>query len=149
MYGRELVEAFREFKSIWDPQRKMNPGKVVDPYPLDINLRAGPRLSASTRANVFSLSRRQGEFRRSYRALFCCGKVPWSQRREQIAQTTERRALHLAEVVAMALRHGLRGPTGALPEAGFVQETARLNWKLSFAMAAMTAAMALLIRRRR
>ncbi len=30
MYGAELVDAFREFKSIWDPDGKMNPGKVVD-----------------------------------------------------------------------------------------------------------------------
>lgn len=27
MFGLELIEAFREFKSIWDPQWKMNPGK--------------------------------------------------------------------------------------------------------------------------
>jgi FAD/FMN-containing dehydrogenase/Fe-S oxidoreductase len=42
MYGDELVEAFWEFKSIWDPQQKMNPGKVVRPYKLDENLRWGP-----------------------------------------------------------------------------------------------------------
>src|SRR5581483_2932779 len=42
MFGTELVQAFREFKSIWDPHWKMNPGKVVDPYRLDQNLRAGP-----------------------------------------------------------------------------------------------------------
>ena len=41
MFGDELVEAFREFKEIWDPDWKMNPGKVVDPYPLDTNLRTG------------------------------------------------------------------------------------------------------------
>jgi len=41
MFGEELVDAFREFKEIWDPQGKMNPGKVVDPYPLDTNLRTG------------------------------------------------------------------------------------------------------------
>lgn len=39
MYGPELIEAFREFKRIWDPQWKMNPGKVIDPYRLDENLR--------------------------------------------------------------------------------------------------------------
>lgn len=32
IYGKELVQAFREFKYIWDPQGKMNPGKVVDSY---------------------------------------------------------------------------------------------------------------------
>jgi FAD/FMN-containing dehydrogenase/Fe-S oxidoreductase len=42
MYGPELIQAFREFKSIWDPNWRMNPGKVVDPYKLDENLRIGP-----------------------------------------------------------------------------------------------------------
>lgn len=41
MYGDDLVQAFWEFKSIWDPQHKMNPGKVVHPYKLDQNLRWG------------------------------------------------------------------------------------------------------------
>ena len=41
MFGKELIEAFREFKSIWDPQWKMNPGKIVDPYRMDENLRLG------------------------------------------------------------------------------------------------------------
>jgi FAD/FMN-containing dehydrogenase/Fe-S oxidoreductase len=41
MYGLELVEAFREFKAAWDPDWKMNPGKVVEPYRLDENLRLG------------------------------------------------------------------------------------------------------------
>src|SRR3989441_6428845 len=42
MFGPELMEAFREFKAIWDPDWKMNPGKVVEPYRLDENLRLGP-----------------------------------------------------------------------------------------------------------
>jgi len=42
MYGPELVRAFAEFKAIWDPDGRMNPGKVVDPYPLDSNIRLGP-----------------------------------------------------------------------------------------------------------
>jgi FAD/FMN-containing dehydrogenase/Fe-S oxidoreductase len=41
MFGQELIEAFREFKSIWDPDWKMNPGKIVDPYRIDQNLRLG------------------------------------------------------------------------------------------------------------
>jgi Fe-S oxidoreductase len=39
MFGNELVQAFREFKAIWDPEWKMNPGKVVDPNPRDADLR--------------------------------------------------------------------------------------------------------------
>ena len=41
LFGSELVEAFREFKAIWDPQGKMNPGKAVDAYSITENLRLG------------------------------------------------------------------------------------------------------------
>lgn len=41
MFGSELTQAFREFKGIWDPAGKMNPGKVVDPNPIDQELRLG------------------------------------------------------------------------------------------------------------
>jgi len=30
MFGPELVEAFREFKMLWDPDNRMNPGKLSD-----------------------------------------------------------------------------------------------------------------------
>jgi FAD/FMN-containing dehydrogenase/Fe-S oxidoreductase len=42
MFGPELIQAFREFKSAWDPEWKMNPGKLIEPYKLDENLRLGP-----------------------------------------------------------------------------------------------------------
>jgi FAD/FMN-containing dehydrogenase/Fe-S oxidoreductase len=41
MYGDELVEAFARFKAVFDPDGRMNPGKVVDPNPLDGQLRLG------------------------------------------------------------------------------------------------------------
>ncbi len=41
MFGPELVQAFREFKAAWDPEWKMNPGKLIEPYRLDENLRLG------------------------------------------------------------------------------------------------------------
>jgi FAD/FMN-containing dehydrogenase/Fe-S oxidoreductase len=41
MFGPELVQAFREFKAAWDPDWKMNPGKLIEPYRLDENLRLG------------------------------------------------------------------------------------------------------------
>jgi Fe-S oxidoreductase len=41
MFGDDLIRAFEEFKSIWDPDWKMNPGKVVRPYRVDENLRLG------------------------------------------------------------------------------------------------------------
>jgi FAD/FMN-containing dehydrogenase/Fe-S oxidoreductase len=42
MYGPELIEAFREFKRVWDPDWKLNPGKKIDAYEPDTNLRLGP-----------------------------------------------------------------------------------------------------------
>jgi FAD/FMN-containing dehydrogenase/Fe-S oxidoreductase len=47
MFGPELMQAFRQFKSVWDPDWKMNPGKLIGlpektPYKLDENLRLGP-----------------------------------------------------------------------------------------------------------
>ncbi|HUY57047.1 MAG TPA: FAD-binding and (Fe-S)-binding domain-containing protein [Candidatus Micrarchaeaceae archaeon] len=39
MFGPELVAAFREFKRIWDPDGRMNPGKAVEARPLDADLR--------------------------------------------------------------------------------------------------------------
>ena len=41
MYGKELIEAFREFKEIWDPDWKMNPGKVIGAYRNDDHLKYG------------------------------------------------------------------------------------------------------------
>ncbi len=42
MFGPELVQAFNTFKRIWDPDWKMNPGKIVQAYRIDENLRYGP-----------------------------------------------------------------------------------------------------------
>ncbi len=42
MFGPELMQAFHEFKRIWDPHWKMNPGKLIDADPMDANLRNGP-----------------------------------------------------------------------------------------------------------
>jgi FAD/FMN-containing dehydrogenase/Fe-S oxidoreductase len=41
MFGPELIQAFCEFKAAWDPDWKMNPGKIVEPNRLDENLRLG------------------------------------------------------------------------------------------------------------
>jgi FAD/FMN-containing dehydrogenase/Fe-S oxidoreductase len=65
MFGPELMEAFRTFKSIWDPRGRMNPGKVIDAYPLDSNLRHGPdyrasALAAAPSSGGFAFLRDQG-----------------------------------------------------------------------------------------
>jgi Fe-S oxidoreductase len=71
MFGNELVQAFREFKAIWDPEGKMNPGKIVDPWPLDSNLRLGTDYNPPEPQTHFKFPEDQGSFARA--ALRCVG----------------------------------------------------------------------------
>ncbi len=41
MFGDRLVRAFGELKALFDPDNRMNPGKVTSPYRVDENLRLG------------------------------------------------------------------------------------------------------------
>jgi Fe-S oxidoreductase len=69
MFGPELVQAFREFKAIWDPEGRMNPGKVVDPRPLDADLRLRSPLAEP--ATVFDWPSDDRKFSRA--VLRCVG----------------------------------------------------------------------------
>ena len=70
MFGPELVGAFREFKAIWDPDGRMNPGKVVDPYRVDEHLRL-PSYSPPASTTHFSFREEGGTFARA--GLRCVG----------------------------------------------------------------------------
>jgi FAD/FMN-containing dehydrogenase/Fe-S oxidoreductase len=65
MYGPELMVAFREFKRIWDPQGRMNPGKLVDAlgevYRVDENLRQGPAYQPVTLATRMTFLSSEGD----------------------------------------------------------------------------------------
>ena len=65
MYGEELMAAFREFKSIWDPENRMNPGKLVSSsgavYAADENLRLGPSYKPVTFATRFAFRSEVGD----------------------------------------------------------------------------------------
>jgi len=71
MFGPELVQAFREFKTIWDPDWKMNPGKVVEPYRLDENLRLGAGYDPWDPPTHFRFPQDQGSLTRA--TLRCVG----------------------------------------------------------------------------
>lgn len=71
MFGEELIKAFREFKSIWDPDWKMNPGKVVDPYRIDEKLRLGADYKPWRPETYFKFPEDHGDF--SHAALRCVG----------------------------------------------------------------------------
>ncbi len=71
MFGPELIDAFREFKSIWDPDWKMNPGKIVDPYRIDENLRLGAEYKPWEPKTHFKFPDDKGSFARA--TLRCVG----------------------------------------------------------------------------
>jgi FAD/FMN-containing dehydrogenase/Fe-S oxidoreductase len=72
MFGPELVEAFREFKAIWDPDNKMNPGiKVEPPYKLDQDLRTGPDYRPAQPETFFRFPDDAGSF--AYATERCIG----------------------------------------------------------------------------
>jgi FAD/FMN-containing dehydrogenase/Fe-S oxidoreductase len=71
MFGPELMGAFREFKAIWDPTGRMNPGKVIDPHAITSNLRLGPDYNPPNPATHFRYPGDRGTFARA--ALRCVG----------------------------------------------------------------------------
>ncbi|MGB8581756.1 MAG: FAD-linked oxidase C-terminal domain-containing protein [Candidatus Sulfotelmatobacter sp.] len=71
MFGPELIDAFHEFKSIWDPDWKMNPGKLVEPYHIEDNLRLGAGYKPWNPATHFKFPEDDGSFARA--ALRCVG----------------------------------------------------------------------------
>jgi len=62
MYGPELMAAQRAFKAIWDPKGRMNPGKVIDPYPIASNLRIGPDFRPPPMPGRFAYAQDGGDF---------------------------------------------------------------------------------------
>jgi FAD/FMN-containing dehydrogenase/Fe-S oxidoreductase len=73
MFGPELVTAFSEFKAVWDPEGRMNPGKVSDPYPLDTNLRMAPPYRPRQVKTYFSFGEDGGSFAAAAERCFGVG----------------------------------------------------------------------------
>jgi FAD/FMN-containing dehydrogenase/Fe-S oxidoreductase len=71
LYGPELVQAFREFKAIWDPAGLLNPGKVVEPYRIDENLKLGTSYNPPSPSVHFDYPLDGGSF--AHAALRCVG----------------------------------------------------------------------------
>jgi FAD/FMN-containing dehydrogenase/Fe-S oxidoreductase len=71
MFGPELIQAFNEFKSLWDPQWKMNPGKVVRPYHPTENLRLGADFRPWSPETHFNFPDDEGRMDRA--AMRCVG----------------------------------------------------------------------------
>ncbi len=71
MFGAGLLAAMREVKTLFDPDDRMNPGKVVSPYPLTANLRLGAAYRPREPATAFAYPR--DDFRFSRAPLRCVG----------------------------------------------------------------------------
>ena len=84
MFGDDLVRAFGQFKAIFDPDNRMNPGKVVAPYRIDENLRLGASWSPRDYDTFFALPRRRRPVRARGDALRGRRQVPPQQRRGDV-----------------------------------------------------------------
>ncbi|MGH8960215.1 MAG: FAD-binding and (Fe-S)-binding domain-containing protein [Jatrophihabitantaceae bacterium] len=62
MFGPELMRAFADFKRVWDPSAKMNPHKLIDPYPLDSHLREGTEYRPLQLKTAFAYPQDGGSF---------------------------------------------------------------------------------------
>jgi len=71
MFGPELMQAFRKFKTLWDPDGKMNPHKVVDAYSPAENLRLGGDYHPLQPNTHFKFPEDEGSFSRA--TLRCIG----------------------------------------------------------------------------
>jgi FAD/FMN-containing dehydrogenase/Fe-S oxidoreductase len=74
MFGDELIGAFREFKSLWDPEWKMNPGKVVTPYHPTENLRLGADFRPWSPETHFQFPQDEGRIERAVMRCVGVGK---------------------------------------------------------------------------
>ena len=74
MFGAEIMQAFREFKAAWDPTGKMNPGKVIDAYPVDENLRWGTNYHPWEPETHFSFADDNGSFAHAVNRCVGTGK---------------------------------------------------------------------------
>ncbi|MEU2288153.1 FAD-linked oxidase C-terminal domain-containing protein [Streptomyces sp. NPDC013178] len=71
MFGERLVNAFGEMKALFDPGNRMNPGKVVDPNPVDGQLRLGPTWRPATPETHFGYPEDDHSFTRA--VMRCVG----------------------------------------------------------------------------
>ncbi|MDQ0790885.1 FAD-binding and (Fe-S)-binding domain-containing protein [Streptomyces sp. B3I8] len=71
MFGRRLVGAFGELKALFDPENRMNPGKVVHPNPVDGQLRLGASWTPMTPETHFGYPEDEHSFSRA--VMRCVG----------------------------------------------------------------------------
>jgi FAD/FMN-containing dehydrogenase/Fe-S oxidoreductase len=71
MFGAELMDVLRQFKAIWDPDRRLNPGKLIDAYLPTEDLRLGADYAPLDPRTHFRFPDDEGSFARA--SLRCIG----------------------------------------------------------------------------
>jgi FAD/FMN-containing dehydrogenase/Fe-S oxidoreductase len=74
MFGPELMDAFREFKRIWDPDGKMNPNRLIGDVKLDEGLRLGPDYRPPALRTHFAYPDDEGSFATAVERCFGMAK---------------------------------------------------------------------------
>jgi FAD/FMN-containing dehydrogenase len=74
MFSPELMRAFWEFKRIWDPTNRMNPGKLVNAYRMDEHLVEHPGLRSIEVTTHFQFPEDGGSFFEAAGRCFGVGK---------------------------------------------------------------------------
>ena len=86
MYGEELTKAFQQMKAIWDPDNRMNPHKVVDPYPIVSNMKLGADYAPLGAEDALRLSRGRRELRPRRAPLRGRRQMPRDRQRHDVPQ---------------------------------------------------------------
>jgi FAD/FMN-containing dehydrogenase/Fe-S oxidoreductase len=118
MFGPELYRAFIEFKRIWDPEWKMNPGKVVRAWGRADNLRLGTDYHPWEPETHFKFPLDGNSFSR---AMLRCVGIGECRREEGSTMCPSYRVLHEEE-------HATRGRAHMLFEM-LRGETIRDGWR--------------------
>jgi Fe-S oxidoreductase len=67
------MRAFEDFKRVWDPDGRMNPHKLIDPYPLDTHLREGAGYRTLPLKTVFTYPKDDRSFAAAAERCFGVG----------------------------------------------------------------------------
>jgi FAD/FMN-containing dehydrogenase/Fe-S oxidoreductase len=120
MFGPEIIEAFRSLKALFDPAGILNPGKLVDPFPLDTNLKHGPQhhVSALGKQTIMALPKDGGSL---VKAVDRCVGVGRCRRDDLGVMCPSYRATRDE-------RHSTRGRAKALQEM-FTGEVSPESWR--------------------
>jgi FAD/FMN-containing dehydrogenase/Fe-S oxidoreductase len=74
MYPKEIIAGFEEFKAIWDPDDRMNPGNIVRPAKMDDDLRIFVGMPTLKDTPTLAFGHDQGSFTRATRRCLGVGR---------------------------------------------------------------------------